>query len=53
LGDLNLRALQELPSLQEIGILLEVDTESQPAATLTVAQQPATTQSPAAEPATE
>jgi segregation and condensation protein B len=53
LDDLNLRALQELPSLQEIGNLLEVDTESQPASTLTVAQQPATTQSSAAEPATE
>jgi segregation and condensation protein B len=53
LDDLNLRALQELPSLQEIGNLLEVDTESQPAATLTVAQLPATTQSPAAESATE
>ena len=30
LDDLNLRALQDLPSLQEIGNLLEVDTEPQP-----------------------
>ena len=53
LDDLNLRALQELPSLQEIGNLLEMDAESQPAETLTVVQLPATTPSSAAEPAPE
>lgn len=53
LDDLNLRALQELPSLQEIGNLLEMDAESQPAETLTVVQLPATTPSSAAEPTPE
>ena len=53
LDDLNLRALQELPSLQEIGNLLEMDAESQPAATQMVVQLPATTPSSAAEPTPE
>ncbi len=44
LDDLNLRALQDLPSLQEIGALLDVDTESRQAA-----PQPAISESPANE----
>jgi segregation and condensation protein B len=49
LDDLNLRALQELPSLQEIGALLEQDSvEPQVARPLSAAPQP-----PVAETATE
>ncbi|MDX8386267.1 MAG: SMC-Scp complex subunit ScpB [Gallionella sp.] len=39
LDDLNLSALQDLPSLQEIGNLLELDTEPQPATPQILGQQ--------------
>ncbi len=42
LDDLNLRALQDLPSLQEIGNLLEVDTEPQAETPQLPEKQPAT-----------
>ena len=52
LDDLNLRALQDLPSLQEIGNLLEVDTEPQPE-TPQLPEQKLSTDLPEAEPEAE
>ena len=52
LDDLNLRALQDLPSLQEIGNLLEVDTEPQ-AVTPQLPEHKQSTELPEAEPESE
>jgi segregation and condensation protein B len=52
LDDLNLLALQDLPSLQEIGNVLEVDAEPQPVTPQMLEQQPPT-EIPEAEPETE